>query len=159
ARPPRSPATRRRGTRRRTTSRRVGTARATTHGSTARTRRRPLDDRRCPRARPLVLVGRTGRDGRTRAPARERPVGPGLDGVRRGLRGALTVGAAHLPYTTIAAVHGSINALGFTVAGLLGRLAHARPSHRPLSDPLRVHGRPTHAPVGRSDVEAGEVGE
>ena len=43
---------------------------------------------------------------------------------------SLTVGADHLPYATIAATHGSLNAFGFTLCGLLGWLAIAR-HHRP----------------------------
>ena len=42
---------------------------------------------------------------------------------------SLTVGADHLPYATIATVHGSLNAFGFTLCGLLGWLAIAR--HHP----------------------------
>lgn len=46
---------------------------------------------------------------------------------------SLTVGASHLPYATIASVHGTLNAFGFTVCGLLGWLAMAR--HHPAIAP------------------------
>ena len=42
---------------------------------------------------------------------------------------ALTTGSVHLPYETIAAIHGSLNAVGFVTCGMLGwRLRARRPS-------------------------------
>jgi hypothetical protein len=57
--------------------------------------------------------------------------------------GALTVGSPHLPYAVIAAVHGTLNAGAFVLAGIVGwALVERTPSPADLPDPPGT-GRPT----------------